>query len=161
MDAGKDLCKYDPGRGVDYYAGALAGILGSIVGHGQDRSTHAYVKEVRKALETLVFMVWDRYEEYIPVTAESNVPDRITSKKGRECFANLLVGLLRRFRETTRDLPIGARIRLMNMTLAAIAEMARYNKIPPVGREVASYIFSKQGPEQGPTSESEMGGESP
>lgn len=161
MDPEKDLCKYDSARGVDYYAGALAGILGAIVGRGQDRSTHAYVKEVRRALETLVFMVWDRYEEYIPVIAESNVPDKIISKKGRECFVNLLVGLLRRFRETTRDLPIGARIRLMNMTLAAIAEMARYNKIPPVGRQVASYIFFKQGPDQGHALEGEIGGESP
>lgn len=138
-----DLCRYSPERGVDYYAGGLAAMLRVAVGPGRG-STHTYVKEVRRALETLVFSVWDRSDEYIPVIAESNVPDSIRSPRARECFRELLVGLLKRFRETTGDLPIGSRIRLMNMTISAIAEMARWGNLPPWGREIISRFFSKQ-----------------
>ncbi len=145
-DQGTELCKYSPDRGVDYYASGLAGILNRVVGSGQT-STHAYVKEVRRAMETLVFSVWEKAEEYIPVLAEANIPEIIYSMKGRECYKELLTGLLRRFRETTEDIPIGARIRLMNIVISSIAEMARYN-VPPVGELVQSQVFSKPGQTQ-------------
>ena len=137
-----ELCKYSPDRGMDYYTSGLAGILRKVVGAGKE-STHAYVKEVRRALETLVFSVWDRSDEYIPVVAESNIPGSICSSSVRECFKELLIGLLKRFRETTDDLPIGSRIRLMNMTISAIAEMARWGNLPPVVEETLSQIFSR------------------
>ncbi|MCE4624267.1 MAG: hypothetical protein F7C35_00170 [Desulfurococcales archaeon] len=147
MEDKEDPCKYSPERGVDYYAAGLAGLLRVIVGSGQ-RSTHAYVKDVRKALETLVFTVWDKYEEYLDVIAESNIPDSLRSPKARECFRDLLVGLLRRFRETADSVPIGARIRLMNMVISAIAEMARYN-LPPTGVMIKNYVFSRKDESEG------------
>lgn len=140
--SGSDLCRYNPERGIDYYASGLAAVLRAVVGPGKE-STHAYVKEVRKALETLVFSVWDKSDEYIPVVAEANIPVPIRSSRLKECFRDLLIGLLRRFRETTDVLPIGSRIRLMNMTISAIAEMARRGKLPPVGDEILTYVFSK------------------
>lgn len=136
-----DMCKYTPDRGVDYYASGLASILRIAVGPGQT-STHAYVKEVRKALETLVFSVWDRADEYILPIAEANIPDNLRSLRARECFRELLVGLLRRFHETADDIPVGARIRLMNMVIAGIAEMARHT-LPPVGDKIKSCVFPK------------------
>ena len=141
MSGGSELCKYKPDRGIEYYASGLAGILRGLLGPHQP-SSHAYAKEVRKALETLVFSVWDRAHEYIDVIAESNIPENLYSIKGRECFKELLAGLLRRFYETTRDMPVGARIKLMNMVISAIVEMARYS-LPPVGEEIKSYVFSK------------------
>ena len=92
--------------------------------------------------------MWDRSEEYIPLVAESNIPNSIYSKKARECFRELLVGLLKRFRESTADLPIGSRIRLMNMTISAIAEMARSGRLSPFGEEIKSYIFPKPSPSE-------------
>ena len=154
---GLEVCKYRPDRGVDYYASGLAGILRVVVGPGRD-STHAYVKEVRRALETLVFSIWDRSDEYIPVVAEANIPDSLRSARARDCFRELLIGLMRRFRESTSDLPIGSRIRLMNMTISAIAEMARYGRLPPVGEEIVSIVFSKSGSPDSPSG-SEGGGE--
>ena len=141
-----ELCRYSPDRGIEYYASGLAGILRRVVGPGQT-STHAYVKEVRRAMETLVFSVWEKAEEYIPVLAEAHIPNSIYSTKGRECFKELLAGLLRRFRETTEDIPIGARIRLMNIVISSVAEMARYN-VPPVGELILSQVFSKPGQTQ-------------
>ncbi len=152
-----EVCRYSPSRGIDYYAAGLAGILQVVVGPGKG-STHAYVKEVRKALETLVFSVWDRSDEYIPIAAEANTPDSIRSPKARDCFKQLLVGLLKRFKESTGDLPIGARIRLMNMTISAIAEMARRGSIPPAGKEIVSHVFSKSSSSE---SSSPEGGERP
>jgi len=134
------ICGYSPDRGIDYYASGLAGILREVVGPEQ-RSTHTYVKEVRKALEVLVFTAWDKAEEYIPILAESNIPDSIRSARARECFKELLIGLLRRFRETSDRIPIGARIKLMNMIITSIAEMARYGP-PQAGERIVSYVFS-------------------
>ena len=142
-----DLCRYRPERGIDYYTSGLAGILRVVVGAGKE-STHAYVKEVRRALETLVFSVWDRSEEYIPVVAEANIPDSIRSSRARECFKELLIGLMKKFKETTSDLPIGSRIRLMNMTISAIAEMARWGRISPAAEEILSSVFP--GPARSP-----------
>ena len=150
----EELCKYKPGREIDYYASGLAGILRVVVGPGRE-STHAYVKEVRRALETLVFSIWDK-EEYIPIVAEANVPDSIRSSKAKTCFKDLLEALLRRFKETTNDLPIGSRIRLMNMTVAAIAEMARWDKIPPAGEKIKSCVFSQSPQSSSSSSESEV-----
>jgi len=137
-----DLCAYRPDRGIDYYTSGLAGILKVVVGVGRE-STHAYVKEIRRALETLVFSIWDRSDEYIPIVAEANIPDTIRNSKARECFKKLLIGLMKRFKESTSDLPIGSRIRLMNMTISAIAEMARTGRLSPVGEEVISNIFPR------------------
>ena len=141
-----DACEYSPSRGIDYYASALAGMLRVIVGSGQ-RSTHAYTKEVRKALETLVFDTWDKADEYIPIVAEANIPGEIRSVKARECFRDLLIGLMKRFHETADSMPVGARIRLMNMVMSSIAEMARYT-LPPTGEQIISHVFSK--PETSP-----------
>lgn len=157
MNGVEELCRYSPDRGIDYYVSGLAGILRVVVGPGKT-STHAYVKEVRKALETLVFSVWDRSDEYIPVVAESNIPDTIHSNKVKECFRELLIALLRRFRETTADLPIGSRIRLMNMTVSAIAEMAKRGKLPPVGEKIINHVFSKSSQS---VSQNLEGGENP
>ncbi len=137
-----DLCMYKPDRGIDYYASGIAGILKVVVGVGK-QSTHAYVKEVRKALETLVFSIWDKSDEYIPVVAEANIPDSIRSSKARECFKELLIGLMKKFKETTNDIPIGSRIRLMNMAISAIAETARSGRLSPVGEKIVSHVFSK------------------
>ena len=151
-----DLCIYRSDRGIDYYVSGIAGILRVVVGTGK-QSTHAYVKEVRRALETLVFSIWDRSDEYIPVVAEANIPDAIRSSKARECFKELLIGLMKKFKETTNDLPIGSRIRLMNMTVSAIAEMARTGKLPPVGEEIASHVFPK--PSQSESQSTNEGGD--
>lgn len=151
----QDPCKYSPDRGLDYYASGLAAVMRAVVGMGKE-STHAYVKEIRKALETLVFSVWDRSDEYISVVAEANIPTTIRGPRLKECFKELLIGLLRRFRETTDDLPIGSRIRLMNMTISAIAEMARWGRLPPVGDEILSYVFPKSGH---PNTSRDKGGE--
>ena len=140
---GLELCRYEPNKGVDYYAGCLAGLLNWFVG-SYKKSTHAYVKEVRKALETLVFSIWDKSDEYIPIVAGANIPDAIQVGRFRECFKELLVGLMRRFKETTENIPIGSRIRLMNMVISAIAEMARRGTIPPEGQNVLSNIFSSK-----------------
>ena len=153
---GLDVCKYNPDRGVDYYASGLAAILKVVVGAGKP-STHAYVSEIRRAMDTLVFSIWDRSDEYIPVVAEANIPTGIRSQKVKECFKELLVGLLKRFKETTDDLPIGARIRLMNMTIAGIAEMARRGISTPVGEEIYKIVFSNSG--SSPESQFEEGGE--
>lgn len=136
------MCKYSPDRGVDYYTSGLAGILKVVVGPGKE-STHVYTKEVRRVLETLVFSIWDRSNEYIPVITEANIPDSIRSDRVRECFKELLIGLMKRFKETAEDLPIGSRIRLMNMVVSAIAEMARHGSLPPVGEEIISHVFPK------------------
>ena len=151
-----DICRYSPDRELDYYAAGLAGIMGYI-GWRRGGSTYAYTKEVRKALETLVYMVWDKYEEYLESIARSNIPDELRSNVARECFAELLKGLLKRFRETTDKLPVGARIRLMNMVLAGIAEMAQgpIESLPPAGTKIRDFVFSKHAP--GPELE---GGES-
>lgn len=135
-----DVCKYNPDQGIDYYASGLSAILKVVVGPGKS-STHAYVSEVRKALDTLVFSIWDKSEEYIPLVAEANIPISIRSQRARECFKEMLVGLLKRFKETTEDLPIGARIRLMNMTIAGIAEMARRGVKAPVGERIIKIVF--------------------
>ncbi|MCE4601382.1 MAG: hypothetical protein F7C38_07490 [Desulfurococcales archaeon] len=153
---GLDICKYSPDRGVDHYASGLAAILKVVVGPGKP-STHAYVSEIRRAMHTLVFSIWDRSDEYVLVVAEANIPTGIRSPKMKECFKELLVGLLKRFKETTDDLPIGARIRLMNMTIAGIAEMARRGVSAPVGEEIYKFIFSNSG--SSPESQSEEGGE--
>ena len=139
-----DICKYNPDRGIDYYASGLSAILKVVVGSGKS-STHAYVSEVRKAMDTLVFSIWDKSEEYIPLVAEANIPISIRSQRARECFKEMLVGLLKRFKETTEDLPIGARIRLMNMTIAGIAEMARRGVKTPVGERIIKIVFSHSG----------------
>ena len=141
---GLDICRYNPDRGVDYYASGLAAILKVVVGPSKP-STHAYVSEIRRAMNTLVFSLWDRSDEYIPVIAEANIPTGIQSPKMKECFKELLVGLLKRFKETTDDLPIGARIRLMNMTIAGIAEMARRGVNTSVGEEIYNVVFSNSG----------------
>jgi len=140
---GLELCRYQPDRGVDYYAGCLAGLLKVAVGPHRE-STHAYVKEVRKAMETLVFSIWDNSDEFIRVVAEANIPSTLQSGRARECFKELLIGLLKKFRETTDNIPIGSRIRLMNMVISAIAEMARRGTVPPEGQNVLSNIFSSK-----------------
>jgi len=139
----EDLCRYKPDRGLDYYASGLAGILRVVVGPGRT-STHAYIKEVRDALQALVFSAWDRADELIPIIAESNIPDEAYSSGVRACFRGLLEGLLKRFKEDTDAVPMGARIKLMNMTLRAITEMASGGKLPPVGEKIVSAIFSSK-----------------
>ncbi len=119
-----NICKYSPDRELDYYAAGLAGIMGPI-GWNRGGSTYAYTKEVRKALETLMYTVWDIYEEYLESIVRSNIPNELRSNTARECFAELLKGLVKRFRETTDKLPAGARIKLMNMVIASIAETAQ------------------------------------
>ncbi|MCE4618727.1 MAG: hypothetical protein F7C37_04715 [Desulfurococcales archaeon] len=144
-----ELCKYDPGRGLDYYVAGLAGIL-----RGARRgasSTHAYTKEVRKALETLVFGVWSDPWEFIDAIVEANIPRDLQKTECRKCFAELLKALLRKFREKADSLPAGARIRLMNMIVSAIAEMARYS-LPPAGDKIFELCF---------LSNKNLGGEKP
>ena len=145
MSRSTDICKYSPDRGIDYYASGLAAILKVVIGPGRP-STHVYVKEIRRALTTLVHVIWDRSDEYIPVVAEANIPAEIQSRKLRECFKELLTGLLKRFRETAGDLPMGARIRLMNMTISGIAEMARRGISTPVGEDILKFVFFPASP---------------
>ncbi len=133
-----DLCKYGPDRGLDYYAAGLAGILRGV--RRGASSTHAYTKEVRRALETLVFNVWNDPWEFLDAISEANTPRDIYRVECRRCFAELLRALLRRFREKAENLPAGARIRLMNMIVSAIAEMARYH-LPPKGEEIFKSCF--------------------
>ncbi|MCC6010534.1 MAG: hypothetical protein GU361_06280 [Desulfurococcales archaeon] len=143
-----ELCKYDRSRDLDYYVSNVAIIVGRVRGVG--RSTHAYVKELRKALQTLVFSAWGK-TELIPIIAKSNVPDDIYSNQARECFEDLLKSILIRFYELTKEMPAGARIRLMNMLIDAVAETAsRPSVYTPVGKEIINAFFS---------SHSEFGGE--
>lgn len=153
-----DMCRYSPGRELDYYASGLAGILRVVGAQRGGSSTHAYTKEVRRALETLVYIIWDRHEECIDSVVGANIPPELRSTSARTCFAELLKGLLKKFRETAEKLPVGARIKLMNMVIAAIAEMARYN-LPPAGARIKELVFSKT-PSPAPSPEHE-GGENP
>ncbi|PLJ78587.1 MAG: hypothetical protein B7L53_01185 [Thermofilum sp. NZ13] len=134
-----ELCGYKPDRFLSYYVSALSGILGPLR-HGE-KSTHAYVKEVRKALEELLFSFWDKADEMIPIIADSNIPDDLKSPEARKCFRELIAGMLTRFREVGDKLPIGARIRLMNMITAALANIARSKQLSPVGKEIADTFF--------------------
>lgn len=138
-----DECRYDASRGINYYTERLAAIMQLVGGAIRGgTSTHVYTKEIRRAMEALVYAAWDRAEELIPDIARAHVPAELASKTARECFANLLEGLLKRFREEASDLPMGARIQLMNMLLSSIAEMARYG-LPPGGSQFKSLVFPK------------------
>ncbi len=133
-------CRYDPSRGIDYYSERLAALMKYVGNKRGATSTHVYTKEIRRALETLLFTVWDKADEYIPELARAYVPEELYGQ-ARECYTLLLEGLLKRFKETTENLPMGAKIQLMNMLLSSIAEMARYN-LPPGGKDLLSLIFS-------------------
>ena len=134
------LCEYDPSRDVSYYTERLAAFM-RFVASKRGESTHAYTKEIRRALEALVYSAWDKSNDFLRDIARSQVPDELRASELRECYALLLEGLLRRFREISADLPIGSRILLMNMILSSIAEMARYS-LPPGGEKFLNYVFS-------------------
>ncbi len=146
-----DICRYKPDRDLDYYASGLAAMMWQVGRERGGGSTYVYTKDVRKALETLVFMVWDNYEEYLESIARANIPDELRSEVAKECFAELLKGLMRRFRETTDKLPVGARIRLMNTILSGIAQAARgpRENLPPVARQISELVFAKRSEEGG------------
>lgn len=147
-------CMYEPSRGISYYAERLAAIMQFVGRTRGGLSTHAFTKEIRRAMEALVYIVWDKAEDFIPKIARANVPSELRSKTARECFALLLEGLLKRFRDEASDLPMGSRIQLMNMLISSIAEMARYS-LPPGASEFRSRIFSKSEPDS--ESETEEG----
>lgn len=146
-------CMYEASRGINYYTERLAAIMRYVGRKRGGLSTYAYTKEVRRALEILVYSAWDNASEFIPEIARAHVPGELRSRVNRECFAGLLEGLLRKFRDEASDLPMGARIQLMNMILSSIAEMARYN-LPPGGDKLYNMLFSK--PKS--TSQPEVGG---
>ncbi len=134
------LCEYDPSRDISYYTERLAAFM-RVVGSSRGESTHAYTKEIRRALEALVYSVWDKSSDFLKDIARSQIPDELRAGELRECYALLLEGLLRRFSEVSTDMPIGSRILLMNMILSSIAEMARYS-LPPGGEEFLDHVFS-------------------
>ncbi|HEU97922.1 MAG TPA: hypothetical protein ENO36_03605 [Fervidicoccus fontis] len=138
MSSQIEICKYTPERELDYYTSGIASIM-RVIRKGES-STYAYVKEVRRALETLVFDIWDKADSYIFTLASSNMPDEIRSNKLRDCFMELSMGLMRKFYETTKDLPIGARIKLMNMIISSIAEMSKHSP-PQFWNDLISKFF--------------------
>ena len=142
-DLTSKLCSPDPSRGIDYYLARLSGIM-KFVGASlrRSRSTHAYTKEIRRSLESLVYHYWDRREEMIPIIARSMVPEELASRDARSCFTMLLESLLREFSEKAKDLSIGSRIELVNILIAALAEMAR-GELPPEGQEVYKVLFER------------------
>lgn len=136
----RKMCEYDPSRNISYYSERLAAFM-RLVSEERGISTYAYTKEIRRALEALVYSAWDKADDFLKDIARSQIPDELEAGKLRECYALLLEGLLRRFREVTEDLPIGSRILLMNMIISSIAEMARHN-LPPEGKIFLDYVFS-------------------
>jgi len=139
MESNVDPCKPTPDRDIDYYASGIATIMRIVVGGGNE-STHAYVKDVRKALETLVYIAWNKSRELIPLIAASNIPSEIYSEKLRLCYRDLLTGLLERFREIGDDLSVGSRIKLMNIIIRAMAENARSGIETPVGKSILDFL---------------------
>ena len=136
----KKECEYDPSRRISYYTERLAGLM-RVVARSRGQSTYAYTKEIRRALEALVYVAWNKSEEFLRDIARSQIPIELRAGDLRECYALLLEGLLRKFREEASDLPMGSRILLMNMLLSSISEMAQYN-LPPGGREFLNHVFS-------------------
>jgi len=138
MEPNIDPCKPSPDRGLEYYASGLSAILRVVVGSGAS-STHAYVKDIREALEALVYMAWNN-PEVIPMIASANVPSEIYSEKMRNCYIELLTGLLEKFREVGNNLAPGLRIRLMNMVIRSISENARSGTKTPVGEIILDFL---------------------
>lgn len=143
MESNTDVCKPTPDRGIDHYASGIATIMRIVVG-AREGSTHAYVKDVREALETLVFVTWNKPKELIPIIAASNIPSEIYSEKLRLCFKDLLTGLLLKFRDIGDDLSVGSRIRLMNIIVRAVAENARSGIETPVGKSILDFLNTNQ-----------------
>lgn len=138
-----DKCRYDSSRSINYYTERLAGLM-SVVGQRRGgRSTHAYTKEVRRALETLVIYAWGK-DELIPEIARAHIPDELRSRVARECFASLLEGLLRKFVEASKDISVGSRIELMNIVVSSIAEMAMHRLFPPYVEQFLSEVFPRE-----------------
>lgn len=133
-------CGYDPSLGIDYYTERLAALM-RLVSRNRSQSTYAYTKEIRRALETLVYVAWDKPDDLLRDISMSQIPGELISNALKTCFSSLLEGFLKKFHETAKDLSMGSRILLMNMLLSSIAEMGQ-GSLPEGGEKFLNCIFS-------------------
>jgi len=137
------LCAYDDSRDVDYFVDKLALIMGFIAKKYRNRgSTYAYTKEIRNAMQKLLLLKSGEEDSFISQIAKAYVPEELYSSKNRKCFSMLLEGLMRSFTKKTKDMSIGSKIQLMNITLSAIAEIASTYSLDKQGSDFLNKFFS-------------------
>ncbi len=115
----ENVCGYSESKRLDYYVMGLAQVM-SLVAKQRTESKHSATKEIRRALHVLIHIAWDNSDELIPEISRAFIPSEIYSERLKQCYAMLLEGLLKKFRDITSELPVGSRIRLMNIIVNSI-----------------------------------------
>ena len=116
----EEICKEPLPENLDQIVYKLGTLL-KIVKSGAE-STHAVTKEIRRVLESII-----EYDEDIDVSkvfSEALVPLEVYSPKMRKCYVDLVKKLVEKVIETTKNLSIGSKIKLINIIIKAIDNIA-------------------------------------